>query len=284
MLLDTVHKRKSFTLTCVILSLLILLMLLTGMKYTVPPPERGIAITFGRDKQGSGIKQPAAQAPNPTQEPQLTPNPPEPEPVKTEAPQEKVVTQETEPETVTIPDKPKKQPSKTTPTPQPKKEKPKEKPKPEAPKPSKATTDALANVLGASAQNDSNKGGSQGDDNSAGNKGDAKGNPYSNSYYGGQGGGTSGKGKGWGLNGRDLVEGQKIPQECNEQGKVIVQIEVDRTGKVIRAVPGVKGSTNRTQCLLDAAKKTALTYRWNSDENAPERQIGFIEINFRLGE
>ena len=40
MILDTIHKRKAFTITLIILILLIIVMFLSGMKYLTPPPEK----------------------------------------------------------------------------------------------------------------------------------------------------------------------------------------------------------------------------------------------------
>ena len=87
-----------------------------------------------------------------------------------------------------------------------------------------------------------------------------------------------------GLNGRRYISGEKIFQDCNESGFVVVQIEVDRSGKVIRAKAGEKGTTNKAPCLLEAARKSALTYRFNPDDKAPQTQIGFISMHFKLGE
>jgi len=47
---------------------------------------------------------------------------------------------------------------------------------------------------------------------------------------------------------------------------------------------GVKGSTNTHPCLLSPAKKTALLHKWFPDDKAPEQQIGFVLIQFKLGE
>ena len=49
----------------------------------------------------------------------------------------------------------------------------------------------------------------------------------------------------------------------------MVRIVVDRNGKVIKATPGVKGTTNNAPCLLEPARKTAFMHRWNLDSNAP---------------
>ena len=53
---------------------------------------------------------------------------------------------------------------------------------------------------------------------------------------------------------------------------------------MIHAEPGVKGTTNTHPCLLDPAKKTALMHEWYPDSEAPEQQIGFVVIQFKLGE
>ena len=64
----------------------------------------------------------------------------------------------------------------------------------------------------------------------------------------------------------------------------MVKIIVDRNGKVIKATPGVKGTTNSAPCLLEPARKTAFMHKWNLDSNAPSQQIGFVVVNFKLGQ
>jgi hypothetical protein len=76
----------------------------------------------------------------------------------------------------------------------------------------------------------------------------------------------------------------QVQQECNESGRVVVKIIVDRNGKVISAEPGVRGTTNNNPCLLEPAKKTAFMHKWNLDSNAPNQQVGFVVVNFKLGE
>ena len=77
---------------------------------------------------------------------------------------------------------------------------------------------------------------------------------------------------------------EKFVQDCNESGRVVVQIEVNPQGTVIRAVPGVKGTTNSAACLMEPAKRAALATRFNSDPKAPARQIGTIIYDFKLSE
>lgn len=173
----------------------------------------------------------------------------------------------------------------------------------QVPKPSKSTSDALSNLL-----NGSNKEG-DGNDKTAGNKGKSNGDTNSKGYNGGGGSGTgsgggngsgeglgtgsgygtgsgSGKGSGngnWKLDGRKLSSSSKQQQKCNEYGTVVVQIKVNRNGNVIAAKYS-KGTDNTSQCLLDAAYATAKSYKWQPDTEAPETQIGYITINFKLGQ
>lgn len=65
---------------------------------------------------------------------------------------------------------------------------------------------------------------------------------------------------------------------------MVVKIEVNRQGKVVKAEPGIRGTTNTHPCLLAPAKKIALSHKWPSDPDAPERQIGFVSINFDVGQ
>jgi len=140
----------------------------------------------------------------------------------------------------------------------------------------------LDEMMGGLNKSDGTASGSEGDDNRAGDKGSPDGDPYATSYYGSPGSG-SGSG-GYGLNGRSLANKGKVQQECNQEGRVVVKIIVDQNGRVVSATPGVKGTTNNAPCLLEPAKKTAFKHRWNSDAKAPRQQVGFVVVNFKLGE
>lgn len=106
------------------------------------------------------------------------------------------------------------------------------------------------------------------------------GNPYSNTYY--NKAGLIGEKDGFGLNGRNLESNGSVKPVCDQEGKVVVRITVNKMGNVINAEPGVKGSTNVHPCLLEPAKRTAFLHKWFSDENAPDSQIGFVVVNFKL--
>ena len=273
--LDTKYKRKSFTITTVIYALLLIVLFFAGLKYLDPPPESGIAINFGTSDQGSGNIQPKAAiqaAPRNTS--------PEPQVQKSAEAKEEVVTQDIE-EAPVLKEEPKKDVEKQV-TEQPKKTttKPVEAKKPD-PKPDKSTTDALSSILNGPKSTGTASGG-EGDSNKPGDKGDPNGDPNASSYYG-TGKGLDGDGN-YQLGGRKALSKPKRVQECNEAGIVVVSIEVDRNGNVIKAVPGVRGTTNNSRCLLDPAKNAALATKFNSDSDAPSRQIGKIVYKFSLSD
>ncbi|MBG6063066.1 outer membrane biosynthesis protein TonB [Flavobacterium sp. CG_9.1] len=262
--LETEEEKKSFAITSILFVILFVLFFYLGLTSLDPPPENGIAINFGTTEYGSGEIQPTEpiqSAPKATAAKQAATS------------DDDILSQDIE-EAVVMKQTKKIQPSKET-----AKEEVKPKPK-ENPKPSKSTSDALSSILNGPKSDGKAKGG-QGDDNVAGDKGSLNGDPYANSYYGS--GGGSGNGSGWGLNGRNISSRGKEVQKCNEFGTVVVQITVNRSGNVI-AAKYTKGTTNTNPCLVEPALATARKYRWQPDANAPATQIGFITVNFKLGE
>ena len=273
--LDTSHKKQSFIITSVLMLIILLLLFVFGLTYLDPPPEGGIAVNFGTSDTGSGNVQPTkpvAAAPKKVS--------PQPEPTPPPEVKDEVVTQDTEDAPV-IEEKPKE-------TPKPKVEKPIEQPKeepkeetPPDPKPDESTTNTLDALINGPKQDGEAQSG-EGDDNKPGDKGDPNGDPNASSYYG-EGVGLDGDGN-YRLRGRRPLNKPQKPQNCNERGNVAVSIEVDRNGKVIKAVPGVRGTTNNTKCLLDKAKENALATKFNADSNAPSKQIGKIVYKFSLSD
>ena len=63
---------------------------------------------------------------------------------------------------------------------------------------------------------------------------------------------------------------------------MVVQITVDKNGKVINAQPGIRGTTNADKCLLEQAKLAALSTTVNPSADAPEKQVGKIIYSFTL--
>lgn len=271
-MLETKHEKKSFTITVAIHVVLIILLIFFGLTYLDPPPESGIAINFGTSEVGSGDvqpKEPVRSAPK-----QSTSQPVKSEPVI----EKEVVTQETE-EAPVIEKKKKPTPVESKVT-----EKPKEEPKPVKkpdPKPDKSTNDALSSILNGPEKSGTASGG-EGNDNQAGDKGSPDGDPNASSYYG-QGAGLDGDGN-YRLGGRKALNKEKFVQNCNESGVVVVKIVVDRSGRVISAQPGMRGTTNSASCLTEPARRAALATRFNSDSNAPATQVGQIIYEFKLTE
>lgn len=289
--LDTRHKKKSFTLTTLLLSALLLLLFYIGLTYLDPPIENGIAVNFGTMDYGSGPVQPKEKVRSEPEQvkteelPEPEPEQVQPEPVAPPEPVEKVVTQDNE-ETIRINQqkeaKRKAQEAERKARAEAERiAREKQQAEERKRKEQEAKKKSLDALIGGIGKSDGKTTGSEGDDNKPGDKGQPDGDPYATSYYGAPGGSGTG---GYGLNGRSLVSKGKVQQECNEDGRVVVRIVVDRNGKVIKATPGVKGTTNNAPCLLDPARKTAFLHKWNLDSNAPSQQIGFVVVNFKLGQ
>jgi len=265
-ILDTTHKRKSTLLTSVILIAFLWIIFSFGMQYQDPPAEYGIALNFGTTEQGS-------------EKPKNTPVKKAPVKEIEEEKLEEVVKEEvlsqTEKDAPTI-EKPKEVLKKEVPKKvEPKEEKPVPKPIPK--KPSKNTLKAFENLLKGTTSDTKPTG--EGDDDKEGFKGNEKGDPTSTKYYGNTG--KSGDSN-YNLAGRNALEKAKEQPDCQQEGTVVVSIEVDKNGKVIRAVAGDKGSTNTHPCLLKPAREAALRTTWNADPNAPSKQKGTIIYKFSL--
>ena len=254
-----------------------------GLSYFDPPISYGMEVNFGTTSQGKGKTPPKTQ---PKQVEQQEVNPKaeitKTTPKVTEVKAPKVLTQK-HPSVPIIKNEAKKistpkiSESKTL-TNEVKEEVIQESPKPTV---SKSTKQVLSNLFNNSNKSEESSQG-EGDDEEVGDKGKTEGNPYTNSYYGTAG--LGGKGDGFGLNGRSLKNQGSVTQECNQEGVVVVRITVDKSGTVVLAEAGVKGTTNSHPCLLAPAEKTAYLHKWFSDTNAPNKQVGFVVVNFKLGE
>lgn len=270
--LDSKYKRKSMLVTVLIHTGIILLLLFVfGLKYMDPPVESGIAVNFGTSDVGRGevqSSQPVSSAPEERrQEVVALPQ----QPVDDE-----VITQDVEKAPV-IPIKEETKPKFAEPTISDNEREPIK----QEPRPDKSTTDALSSLIN-SPKSDGVDTAAEGNDQQGADKGNQDGDPNASAYYG-TGKGLDGDGN-YLLGGRRALNKKKYLQDCNEAGVVVVSIEVDRSGKVISAVPGVRGTTNNSRCLLEPAKRAALATFFNSDPEAPSKQIGKIIYRFRLSE
>lgn len=289
--LETKHERNSAKITTLIVVILVLLCFVVGQSYQDPPEEYGVAVNFGNSSVGSGNIQPDQPVKSknlninkPPQEAQSQPTETQ-ESETSEQVEEKILTQETE-EAVAIKKAEAKKKAKAQ---------AEAKAKAEAARIAKAKAEAEAKkkaeeakkkaeldaMMGGMNNSNGEAAGSEGNDNIAGDKGQLNGNPYAPSYFGS---GSGNGGVGHGLNGRGAPTKTVYKQNCNESGLVVVRIEVDRNGKVVKAEPGVKGTENTAPCLLEPARKIALSHKWKADSKAPTRQVGFVSIDFKLGQ
>lgn len=66
------------------------------------------------------------------------------------------------------------------------------------------------------------------------------------------------------------------------EGRVVVEVTVDRSGKVTKAVPGIRGSNTLDEYLLRVAKEAAIKSKFDANQDAPFIQKGTITYNFIL--
>lgn len=137
-----------------------------------------------------------------------------------------------------------------------------------------------------------NGGGGDGNSGHEGNDGKPDGNPntHGNGGTGGGDGGGDGPGKGPGkgpgnggygfsLNGRSVVTPPVLSKDTKEEGRVVVEITVDKNGKVIKAEPNGRGTNTNSAMLKAKARQAALNTVFNVSGEF-EEQKGTITITF----
>ena len=121
---------------------------------------------------------------------------------------------------------------------------------------------------------------SEGETQGSGNQGRESGSPLSDNHAN-----VDSEGRGgidFSLQGRNPESLPKPDYNYQVEGKVIVEISVDKYGNVTKAVAGVKGSTTLNDKLLSAAKRAALKAKFDRKPDAPAYQKGTITYYFRL--
>jgi colicin import membrane protein len=294
--LDTVHKRKSAAITAIIILLLLFIIFVFGLKYIDPPMESGIAVNFGTSNVGSGPIQPLAPIKTIVlpQEPEEQIDVSEPEKASPEedAPSEELLTQDSE---ASIKIKEQEDAAKvlrdTEIAAEKSKIKAEAKAKAAAEKIQKEQDEKkkkLDAIFGGLENNDGAKEGGEGGDKIGGDKGKDTGDLTSKGYL--SNGGSGGTGDNQLGNRKKLVNPSPKYKECNSKsnqnksGIVIVKIEVDRSGKVIRATAGHKGSTITDECLLLKAKEAALNIKYIEDPTGAVRQVGSLTYVYGITE
>ena len=162
----------------------------------------------------------------------------------------------------------------TTPDPEvpslPTKEDPVEKKGPEQ------TVDNRITKAGNLFNNNNNDSQSEGPDNNPFNKGKLNGDPDGNSYVGGDG--LDGK-----YNStfkRKLLFVPKITDNSQKEGKVVVEMVVDRNGKVLSARAGLPATTLQDKKIWEMLEREMKKTKFSANPNAPATVRGTLTFNF----
>jgi len=251
------NSRKGLIGTIIFHLVLLLLFLFVGMSYPdPPPPEEGITINFGTSDEGMGEEQPE----NPTSEENNETENVESETTSSTTAEEQITTQN-HTETIDV------NASENTTT--------QETTTQEEPTPSENLSEAL-NAFNSSESSSSNS--NEGETGNPGDQGSQDGDPNSSNHNGG----GIGNGVTYSLSGRNLLSTPKIKDNSQEQGKVVVDITVDKNGKVIKATPGGRGSTTTSALLYKKAKEAALKTKFNAKPELIGDQKGQMTFVFIL--
>ena len=268
------HKRASAIITAVILLLFIFVICNFGMRYLDPPEEYGLAVNVGSSEVGNRMpvqKNKKNSTSNLVQKKALVKEEvvEAPKEVLREVSKESLLTDDAVKEVPTVEKETEEEDPMVAEIVQKKKSTP--------PKVAKATQDALRSLLeGASAAESSDE---EGGVDNPGVKGSDKGDATSLES---QGNSATGLNMNYNLAGRKVLSTPKEQPDCQEEGRVVVRVQVDNNGNVIAALAGVKGTTNSAPCLLKPAKEAALRTQWNADLAAPSKQVGTIIYTFSL--
>lgn len=293
-------KRRGIIGTVVVHIIVIFALFLLALRTPLPlPGEEGVEVNLGYTNTGMGQIQkdnpPPVSKPQPVKKVQPTPQP-QPEPEQAE---EKIIEQDVE-DAPAIEDKKeiieeKKEPEKPE-------EKPKEKPESikepeEKPVEEKVDSTLIADqvqeeveaepepvvnkkALFPGTANNNTQGSNQGVAGGLGDQGRPKGFKDSNRY---DGRGGKGNGPSFYLGGRGSLYLDTPNNNFNEQGDVVVDIWVNREGKVVKAQVKTKGTNvldpNLKQRAVDAAKNS----KFEADPKADEVQRGTITYHFVIG-
>ncbi len=251
--------------------IIVAIFMIFGYSTPLPlPEEEGILINFGDSDEGFGQVEPRTS--EAIQE-QASAESQESTPETTTSSDDGSVTQDYEeaPAVKEQGTKEKKEETKTEIKPEPKKEE-----KKEVVEERKVNEQALFPGRDRNTNSSSSEGKTEGQ----GNQGSRTGSTDSDNHTGGESMGTSGTS--FSLTGRNPESLPKPEYNYQIEGKVVVEITVDKYGSVTNAVPGVKGSTTLDANLLTAAKKAALKARFDKKPDAPAYQKGTITYFFKL--
>lgn len=134
------------------------------------------------------------------------------------------------------------------------------------------------NALYKGKKNDG-KGAGDGTGDVPGNQGSKDGDPLSPDY--GEGGSGFG-GVALDLKSRRFTNLIVPKDDGQKYGRVAVRIYVDKNGVVVKATPGVKGTTLSDKAIWEKCRVAVMGASLNKLESAPETQIGVVMFNFKV--
>ena len=238
--------------TIVAHALVVLVLFLMAFRTPLPlPGEEGVEVDLGMMDQGMGNIQPEKPAIPMAAQPQQEQN----------KSKEEIVTQNDE-EAPAIE--------------KPKNVKPKQETKPvEEPKP---TVNQKALFKGS---NNPQAGGSEGITGQPGDQGKPNGLAGIKKY---DGNGGKGNGTGYDLGGRGAKSLHRPDDDFSEEGRIVVDIWVNRAGQVVRAEVATKGTDIIDNAMRQKAIQAARRSTFASDPDAPEEQHGTITYTFVINQ
>ena len=303
MLMDNDNKYRPHGLTGTIIfhTLLVLMCLFLSLR-NVPMQEEGLLVNFGDGDTGLGAEEPMQQEPAAASPVEVTPPPPTPvkksSPNKVEA--EKINTQDFEEAAALKKEeiRKKNEAEKKRKEEQKKIQDEKERVeriereeqervrKEEALKKQKAeeqarkAQEARNNISKGFAGKGTGSNTSEGVAGGTGNQGRLTGDPNSTNR---EGTGLGSQGNSFSLSGRTLIGSLPKPvYKIEEEGTVVVEIIVDKYGKVTSANIIMKGTTIQSTTLWNVAKDAALKAKFSENPAATAVQKGTITYHFRL--
>lgn len=237
--------------TIIVHALAVLILLLMAFRTPLPlPGEEGVEVDLGMMDQGMGNIQPEKPA---------IPMASQPEQQQSKSKEDIATSNDEEAPALEKPKNTK-----------PKQEKPAEEPKPQVNK--KALFKGSNNPQAGGSEGITGQPGDQGKPNGlAGIK-----------KYDGQGG--KGNGTGYDLGGRGAKSLHRPNDDFSEEGIVVVDIWVNRSGQVTRAEVATKGTTLINSDMRQKAKQAALRSTFAADPDAPEEQHGTITYTFVINQ
>ena len=287
-MITTKEQRIATVGTAVFCVLLLLMLVLVRFINDPTDEEEGVLVNFGDTEQGMGEVEPRPAVAQTIPTPPPTPTPPEPTPTQTG--EEEVVNQDFE-ESAVIEQKKRAEQKKRQEELQRQQELERQriaeeqrrqeeerKRQEEQQRQQQQQQEINSRAASAFAGRNAN-GGNTGEGNTGqpGNQGSLNGDPNATNRVGNGGG----NGINFNLAGRSFGSTPPKPEyNSKSEGKVVVEIRVDRSGTVVSASPGKAGTTTNDPVLREAAKAAALKAKFNSDPNAAEIQVGTITYTF----